>query len=168
MLFEWPFYPQTHSNKLARLMSIVLILLVAASERYRRPTVPGRLNLINGPRANIMLLRNTIARLITINGKFENGTRSEAYQVKPGDNPSVEVPNILCDNSFVKALIADGSLVVECDDDANAPVVDEAEQSAFEQMSKADLIELCNAQDIEVGSRDTVKTLAAKLEAHVE
>ena len=115
-----------------------------------------------------MLLRNTIARLITINGKFENGTRSEAYQVKPGNNPSVEVPNNLCDNSFVKALIADGSLVVECDDDANAPAVDEAEQSAFEQMSKADLIELCNAQDIEVGSRDTVKTLAAKLEAHVE
>jgi hypothetical protein len=112
-----------------------------------------------------MLLKNTVARLITINGAFENGARVVTYQIKPGDNPSVEVPNDLCDNAFVQSLIADGSLRVECEADASAPV--EA-VSAYELMSKADLIALCEAQDIEVGSRDTVKSLAAKLEAHDE
>ena len=100
-----------------------------------------------------MLLKNIAARLITINSK-EHG----ALQIKPGDNPAVEVPNATCDNAFVQALIADGSLRVDCEDDANAVA------SAYDLMSKADLIALCEAQDIEVGSRDTAKTLAAKLE----
>ena len=108
-----------------------------------------------------MLLKNTAARLITVNSKDRG-----AFQIKPGDNPSVEVPNDLWDNAFVQSLIADGSLRVECEDDASAPVDDVA--SEYEQMSKADLIALCEAQDIEVGSRDTVKSLAAKLEAHDE
>lgn len=102
-----------------------------------------------------MLLKNTAARLITVNSKDRG-----AFQIKPGDNPSVEVPNATCDTAFVKALIADGSLRVDCEDDASA--IDAV--SAYELMSKADLIALCESQDIEVGSRDTVKSLAAKLE----
>jgi len=108
-----------------------------------------------------MLLKNTKARLITINGKFENGQRTQAYQIKPGNNPAVEVPNELCTNSFVKALIADGSLLVQCEDDASVS----SAPSEYDDMSKSDLVALCEAQDIEVVARDTVKTLIAKLES---
>jgi hypothetical protein len=59
-----------------------------------------------------MLLRNVKARLVTINGKFENGVRSEKYQIKPGDNPAVSVPDALCKTQFVQSLIEDGTLVV--------------------------------------------------------
>lgn len=103
-----------------------------------------------------MLLKNNKARLITINGKMVNGERNTAYQIKPGDNPSVEVPNELCDNAFVKSLIADGSLTVM---DASTP----DESSEYDDMSKADLVALCEAQDIEVGARDTKADLIAKL-----
>lgn len=108
-----------------------------------------------------MLLKNQVARLITINGEFENGQRVKAYQIKPGNNPSVEVPNELCENAFVKALIADGSLLVQCEDDASVS----ATPSQYDDMSKSDLVALCEAQEIEVVARDTVKTLIAKLEA---
>lgn len=103
-----------------------------------------------------MLLKNKAPRLITINGKFENGERVKAYQIKPGDNPAVEVPDDLCDNAFVKSLIADGSLIVLSG--ASAP-------SAYDDMTKADLAALCEAQGLEVGSRDTKLDLIAKLEA---
>jgi hypothetical protein len=58
-----------------------------------------------------MLLKNTKARLITINGPYENGARTKKYQIKPGENPAVEVPDKLCKSPFVKALIDDGTLV---------------------------------------------------------
>lgn len=108
-----------------------------------------------------MLLKNQVARLITINGEFENGQRVKAYQIKPGNNPAVEVPNELCENAFVKALIADGSLLVLSEDDASVS----AAPSEYDGMSKSDLVALCEAQDIEVVARDTAKTLIAKLEA---
>ena len=107
-----------------------------------------------------MLLKNKVARLITINGKYENGERVQAFQIKPGNHPAVEVPNDLCDNAFVKSLIADGSLQVLSDDDASAP-----EPSAYDGMEKPDLIALCESREIPVVARDTVKTLIAKLEA---
>lgn len=59
-----------------------------------------------------MLLKNVKARLVTINGRFENGQRVEKYQIKPGNNPAVEVPNKLCESKFVKDLIEDGTLIV--------------------------------------------------------
>lgn len=108
-----------------------------------------------------MLLKNQVARLITINGKFENGQRVKAYQIKPGNNPAVEVPNELCDNAFVKALIANGSLLAQCEDDASVSTV----PSEYDGMSKSDLIALCEAQEIKVVARDTEKSLIAKLEA---
>lgn len=110
-----------------------------------------------------MLLRNTAARLITINGKFENGSRSAAYQIKPGKNPSVEVPNELCESAFVQALIEDGSLVVESEDDVT--IVDtDTDADVYADMSKADIVALCEARDIEVNSRDTKAELVSKLQ----
>ena len=107
-----------------------------------------------------MLLKNNGKRLITINGKFENGQRLTAYQIKPGNNPAVEVPDELCDNSFVKSLIKDGSLA------ATATTVEAVvSTSVYDDMTKADLAAMCEAQDIEVGSRDTKADLIEKLEA---
>jgi len=113
-----------------------------------------------------MLLKNTKARLITINGKFENGSRSAAYQIKPGKNPSVEVPNELCDCAFVQALIEDGSLVVESEDDVTLVDVvdDDTDADSYADMSKTDIVALCEARDIEVNSRDTKAELVSKLQ----
>ena len=58
-----------------------------------------------------MLLKNNAARLITINGKFENGTRVSSYKISPGNNPAVEVPDELCKNKFVGSLIESGNLI---------------------------------------------------------
>lgn len=103
-----------------------------------------------------MLLKNNKARLITINGPMRGDRRQVSYQIKPGNNPAVEVPDELCKTAFVKSLIADGSLI--------AVAADEPEPSAYDGMKKADLIALCEAKEIEVDSRDTVKSLTEKLE----
>ena len=58
-----------------------------------------------------MLLKNNAARLITINGKFENGARVASYKISPGNNPAVEVPDELCKNKFVESLIESGDLI---------------------------------------------------------
>lgn len=58
-----------------------------------------------------MLLKNNAKCLITINGPLVNGMRSVAYDIKPGDNPAVEVPDELCDSDFVKAMIDNGHLI---------------------------------------------------------
>ena len=109
-----------------------------------------------------MLLKNTKARLITINGPLtKSNVRSTAYRIKPGNNPSVDVPDELCDSAFVKGLIADGSLLVVGESKTEV----EAEPSVYDDMSKADIVALCEAQEIEVGSRDTKADLIAKLEA---
>ena len=125
-----------------------------------------------------MLLKNNSARLITVNGPLnEKGERSVKYQIKPGKNPAVEVPNELCKSAFVKSLIDNGSLV------AHSAMVDEVElqgspvkpdlkprsdaddgESLYADFDKAQLVAQCEARDIEVGSRDTKNDLVAKLE----
>ena len=125
-----------------------------------------------------MLLKNKSARLITVNGPLnEKGERSVKYQIKPGKNPAVEVPNELCKSAFVKSLIDNGSLV------AHSAMVDEVElqgspvkpdlkprsdaddgESLYADFDKAQLVAQCEARDIEVGSRDTKNDLVAKLE----
>ena len=125
-----------------------------------------------------MLLKNNSARLITVNGQLnEKGERSVKYQIKPGKNPAVEVPNELCKSAFVKSLIDNGSLV------AHSAMVDEVElqgspvkpdlkprsdaddgESLYADFDKAQLVAQCEARDIEVGSRDTKNDLVAKLE----
>lgn len=111
-----------------------------------------------------MLLKNQKARLVTINGRFENGQRVEKYQIKPGNNPAVEVPDKLCKTAFVQSLIKDGTLLVmsgaaDSEQDGDSGGVD------YANMSKPDLVTLCENRDIEVIKQDTVKTLSAKLTA---
>lgn len=104
-----------------------------------------------------MLLKNNKARLVTINGAFANGQRIEKYQIKPGNNPAVDVPDKLCQSKFVQDLIADGTLVVV----GESAKVDEP--SIYDGMAKKDLANLCESREIEVVERDTAKTLTAKL-----
>ena len=96
-----------------------------------------------------MFLKNTNARLITIR------TADKSYKILPGNNPDTEVPRVDCESDFVKALIANGDLLVTKDDE---PVLSE-----FDGMSKKDLVSLCEVKSIETNSRDTVETLIAKL-----
>jgi len=125
-----------------------------------------------------MLLKNKSARLITINGPLnEKGERTAKYQIKPGKNPAVEVPNGYCKSDFVKSLIDSGSLVaqsgsVEALADPTKPdlpkpksmSVDE-DESIYTDFDKAQLVVQCEERGIEVSSRDTKATLIAKLEA---
>ena len=118
-----------------------------------------------------MLLKNNSARLITINGQLnEKGERTVKYQIKPGKNPAVEVPDDLCKSDFVKSLIDSGSLVAQSGSVealADLPDADGAsgDESLYADFDKAQLIAQCEARDIEVGSRDTKNDLVAKLEA---
>lgn len=68
-----------------------------------------------------MLLKNAAARLITVNHREEDGTVI-SYDILPGDNPAVEVPKTHAQSDFVKANIANGSLIVlaaDTEDDAD-------------------------------------------------
>lgn len=58
-----------------------------------------------------MWLRNTAKRLITINGPMSGDGYPEFYDVLPGENPAVDVPDALCKSDFVKNLIKIGELV---------------------------------------------------------
>lgn len=118
-----------------------------------------------------MLLKNNSARLITVNGQLnEKGERSVKYQIKPGKNPAVEVPDELCKSAFVKSLIDNGSLIaqsgsVEALADPTKPDLPTESESLYADFDKAQLVAQCEARDIEVGSRDTKNDLVAKLEA---
>ena len=70
-----------------------------------------------------MFLKNTNARLITIR------TAEKSYKILPGNNPDTEVPRADCESDFVKALIANGDLVVTRDDEP------EVVESEFDGMS---------------------------------
>lgn len=73
-----------------------------------------------------MLLRNNARRLITINGQLsDNNERLVEYDIKPGENPPVEVPNKLCENSFVRGLIESGDLIVLSSADSKEPTADD-------------------------------------------
>lgn len=104
-----------------------------------------------------MLLKNKSARLITINGD------EVKLDILPGNNPSIEVPNELCEGDFIRALIGNGDLVVECEDDAGEEVL--TGSAEYDGFDKKDLVELCEGRDIEVKAKDTVKKLIEKLEA---
>lgn len=107
-----------------------------------------------------MFLKNVQARLITINGKFENGQRVESYKILPGEKPvAVEVPDELCETAFVKALLDDGALV-----QVAGPSGDDAGgDTGYSNLSRSELVSLCENRDIEVIKQDTIKTLTAKL-----
>lgn len=115
-----------------------------------------------------MLLKNKSARLITVNGPLnDKGERTAKYQIKPGKNPSVEVPDDLCKSDFVKSLLANESLIAV----AGVPIETiepsdtDGGESLYADFDKAQLVAQCEARDIEVKSRDTATQLVAKLEA---
>lgn len=55
-----------------------------------------------------MYLKNEAARLITIRHIVDGAKVS--YQILPGENPAVEVPDEVAKTAFVKALIQNGDL----------------------------------------------------------
>jgi len=77
-----------------------------------------------------MLLRNNSKRLITINAPMTESGYSTFYDIKPGDNPAVEVPDEFCKSDFVKNLLNTGDLTrmtpAESDSDDVDSLRDEA------------------------------------------
>lgn len=127
-----------------------------------------------------MFLKNNAKRLITINGKLnDKGERLKKFQVLPGNNPSVEVPDELCKTDYVKSLLVSGDLVqvqgdptkpdlppVKTQGDPTKPdLPGGGSESLYADFDKSQLIAQCEARDIKVSSRDTVTTLTEKLEA---
>lgn len=94
-----------------------------------------------------MILQNNSRRLITVNGQLVQGQRSVSYQIKCGLDNKCDVPDDLCDNAFIKGLIATGDLVK----------VGESEQpvsvDGLDDMTKAELTEYAEAMEIEVHAR---------------
>lgn len=126
-----------------------------------------------------MFLKNNAKRLITVNGKLDSkGQRSVKYQLKPGNNPAVEVPDELCKTEYVKALLASGA-IVQVQGDPSKPDLpgggtetqgdtDGGNESLYADFDKAQLTAQCEARGIEITSRDTKADLIAKLEASDE
>lgn len=132
-----------------------------------------------------MFLKNNAKRLITVNGKLDSkGQRSVKYQLKPGNNPAVEVPDELCKTEYVKALLESGAIVqvqgdpskpdlpgggAETQGDPSKPdLPGDGNESLYADFDKAQLTAQCEARGIEITSRDTKADLIAKLEASDE
>lgn len=103
-----------------------------------------------------MLLKNTAPRLITINApavKAENGRKmkAKAYQIKPGKNPSVEVPDELCKNAFVEGLIESGDLQV-IESTSTETIVDDETTNEYDGMEKPDVKLVAESLGIDVKS----------------
>jgi len=112
-----------------------------------------------------MILKNNAKRLITINGALVEGQRVTSYQIRPGNNPSVDVPDELCDNEFVKALLDDGSLIKV--GESAKPVVETTETETtgdYDAMNKTDLTAFAEAQGIEVKSAWSKAEIIAEIE----
>ncbi len=93
-----------------------------------------------------MKLQNNSKRAITINGPLVEGQRNVAYRIKCGLDNTAEVPDELCNNAFVKGLIADGALT-----QLSAPIGEVSDEMS--DMSKAELTELAESMGVEVQAR---------------
>ena len=109
-----------------------------------------------------MILKNNAKRLITINGAIIKGQRVTAFQIRPGHNPSVDVPDELCDNAFVKALLDDGSLVKV--GESATTEANSGETSQYDSMNKTDLTAFAEAQGIDVKSAWSKAEIIAEIE----
>ncbi len=96
-----------------------------------------------------MKLQNNSKRAITINGPLVEGQRNVAYHIKCGLDNTAEVPDELCDNAFVKGLIADGALTKIGESVAS----DESESDDMNDMTKSELTELAESMGVEVQAR---------------
>lgn len=111
-----------------------------------------------------MILKNDSRRLITINGAFVKNKRSIAYKILPGHNPSVDVPDELCDNAFVKSLIADGSLIKVGDSVIESTAVEVQGDGEYDSMNKSDLTAFAEAHGIDVKSAWSKAEIIAEIE----
>jgi hypothetical protein len=94
-------------------------------------------------------LKNLDRRLITIN---HSGKR---YDIKCGENPSVEVPDEAMKTDFVKHLVKTGKLAVIAQndspaDDTTPPPADDTEvqRAEFNEMTVDELCEHCKLLDL--------------------
>ena len=110
-----------------------------------------------------MILKNNAKRLITINGGLIEGQRTTAFQIRPGNNPAVDVPDELCDNAFVKALLDDG-LLIKVSESAKTIEADSGGTSQYDSMNKTDLTAFAEAQGIEVKSAWSKVEIIAEIE----
>ena len=107
-----------------------------------------------------MILKNNAKRLITINGAFVNGERVKSFKLLPGNNPAVDVPDELCDNTFVESLLADGSLIKV----GESEKVESTVTSSYSDMNKTDLKSLAENMGIDVKSAWSKDDIIAEIE----
>lgn len=88
-----------------------------------------------------MFLKNISARLVTVN--------PGAIQIKPGNNPAVELPDEIANSAFVKLLIKEGILIEE---KRPATAVDEEVGDGLDEMTKADLFDYAESLGADVKS----------------
>ena len=114
-----------------------------------------------------MLLKNQVPRLITINAEtLPNGKRGKAYQIKPGNNPAVEVPDAVCKgNKFVELLIKDGSLKVVTKAASVEVPDEEVEPGPYDDMDKSELKDYAETLGIDVKKSWGRPKLIAEIEA---
>lgn len=77
------------------------------------------------------LVRNTTSRLITINLGDDDKT---SIQVKPGDNPSVNLPDEAMKIPFVKHLVKSGALLEVAPRAVDVADIDEDEDDELAQL----------------------------------
>jgi hypothetical protein len=95
-----------------------------------------------------MLLRNTSARLVTI-----NIVEGESIKILPGDNPAVEVSDeVIKSTPFVKHLLKAGVLREELPRYV-APVEDDDKGDELESMNKTELTTYAETFGIKVTSK---------------
>ena len=101
-----------------------------------------------------MFVKSNAKRLITINDS------DKSYQVKPGQVDPTEVPDTCKKLKFVKALLTTGDLV-----EVAAPSQVVQAESEYDDMTKAELIELAETMGVDVVARDSKADIIAKIEA---
>lgn len=106
-----------------------------------------------------MYLKNEAARLITIN--VRNGDTETSYDILPGENPAVEVPDALSKLDFVKHLLKSGDLRRVGADEIG---VDDSEDESEEQ-SLAEQAESLGIKVDKRWSEDTLREEIAKAKA---
>lgn len=103
-----------------------------------------------------MLLKNNSKRLITVNvplfkkdPKTEKDVfyKYEGTRILPGKNPPVEIPDEVCKNKFVKALIKSNDLSIVLDEDDDGDVDDD-----LSSKTKDELMEIAKMMELEIPS----------------
>lgn len=99
-----------------------------------------------------MFLKNISARLVTVN--------PGAIQIKPGNNPAVELSDEIANSAFVKLLIKEGILIEE-----KRPVASVDDGTNLYTMSKGALKDYAELLDIKVKSAWGIPELIEQIES---